>query len=83
MSFLFLRLVEDVQVCRLKGSLSVLIGRSAGCVSPGMPAGTFFGAVDNGVTGIKKKGGKKSGKGDKSTGRKQQSGREKLSSEGG
>lgn len=61
MSFLFLRLVEDVQMCRLKGSLSVLIGRSAGCVSPRMPAGTFFDAVDNGVTGIKKRGGGEKG----------------------
>lgn len=38
----FHKLVQDVQVCRLKGSLSVLIGRSAGCVSPEMPAGTFM-----------------------------------------
>lgn len=66
-----------------KGSLSVLIGRSAGCVSPRMPAGTFSALLTTVSLEFKKKKIGKRETGDKSRGRKQHSGREKLSSEGG
>lgn len=40
---------QDVRVCHIKDSLSVLIGGSAGWVSPRLPAACTFSLVENSV----------------------------------